>query len=499
MKNTLRILLIEDSSADAELIEYEIRKSGVKYELRRVMTKDEFISQAKELKPDIILSDYSLPQFNGMTALLLAKDLIPDIPFILVTGSINEETAVECMKAGADDYIIKEHLKRLVPAIESALQNKEVKSQKEKVQYALRESEERFRSLVESMNDIVFLLDENKCITNVYGQWLKIKNVSDSLFLNKHICEVFNTEQPDIIEDAIKKAFGGGYVISECTFKVNDEVFFMQISISPVFEQSSDNVTHLVGVARDVTENKLAELELVDAKNRAMESDRLKSVFLAQVSHEIRTPLNTIISYINLIKDDLTPHLPEDMTGSFNAINNGVKRLIRTIDLILNMSQIQTGYFEPHPQILDLYREILIPVTTELLSGVKQKNVELKLESETKDCFVKCDFYSVSQIFINLIENAIKFTPEGIINVRIFRNEDDNLCVEVKDTGIGISREYLVELFTPFSQEEMGYTRRFEGNGLGLALVKKYCEMNNADIKVVSEKGRGSSFVVIFK
>ncbi|MGE5680998.1 MAG: sensor histidine kinase, partial [Bacillota bacterium] len=186
------------------------------------------------------------------------------------------------------------------------------------------------------------------------------------------------------------------------------------------------------------------------------------------------------------------------LIGSFHVIDNGVKRLIRTIDLILNMSQLQTGYFEPNPQLLDIYREILQPVVAELNSAARFKNLELKLEIRTKDPFVECDLYSVSQIFINIIENAIKFTPDGSINIEVYRNENAKLCVKIKDTGIGISSEYMKELFTPFSQEEMGYTRRFEGNGLGLALVKKYCEMNNADIEVESEKGRGSSFTIIF-
>jgi signal transduction histidine kinase len=105
----------------------------------------------------------------------------------------------------------------------------------------------------------------------------------------------------------------------------------------------------------------------------------------------------------------------------------------------------------------------------------------------------------MTQIFSNLVNNAIKYTKAGTIVLRIYRNNGNNICVDVSDTGIGISEQYIDQVFTPFSQEETGYTRRFEGNGLGLALVKKYVELNNAYIYVNTKKGRGTKFTVVFK
>ena len=109
------------------------------------------------------------------------------------------------------------------------------------------------------------------------------------------------------------------------------------------------------------------------------------------------------------------------------------------------------------------------------------------------------DRYSAQQLFCNLIDNAVKYTPKnGEIEIRLHKS-DNNLLVDITDTGIGISNEYLPNLFTPFTQEEMGYTRKFDGNGLGLAIAKKYADLNNAMINVKSVKGKGSSFTVIFK
>ena len=129
---------------------------------------------------------------------------------------------------------------------------------------------------------------------------------------------------------------------------------------------------------------------------------------------------------------------------------------------------------------------------------VLKKGVELKFVCKHENPVMKGDRYSINQIFINLMDNAIKYTEHGSIKISIDKNNEGKITVIIEDTGIGISNEYLPFLFEPFSQEEHGYTRRFEGNGLGLALVKKYCEMNNASIYVESRKGKGTKFSVSF-
>jgi len=134
----------------------------------------------------------------------------------------------------------------------------------------------------------------------------------------------------------------------------------------------------------------------------------------------------------------------------------------------------------------------------EFQSLAKEKNISFVLTKKTDDAFVYADEYSVIQIFSNLVDNAIKFTQEGFVKINVGRNLSGKLVVEVKDSGIGISKEYLPKLFTQFSQEEHGYTRKFEGNGLGLALVKKYCDLNKIEITVQSEKGKGTTFTLTF-
>ncbi|MBZ0199504.1 MAG: HAMP domain-containing histidine kinase, partial [Ignavibacteriaceae bacterium] len=178
------------------------------------------------------------------------------------------------------------------------------------------------------------------------------------------------------------------------------------------------------------------------------------------------------------------------------SIDNGGKRLVRTIDLILNMSMVQTGNYDLSPRVLNI-QEILFKLVTEFKAAAETKNIKLSLQNNSKNANVFVDEYTINQAFHNLIDNAVKYTRKGHIGVILF-DSVNGVSVTIEDTGIGISEEYLQKLFQPFSQEESGYSRRFEGNGLGLALTKKYFELNNAKISVDSEKGKGTKFKIHF-
>jgi len=162
------------------------------------------------------------------------------------------------------------------------------------------------------------------------------------------------------------------------------------------------------------------------------------------------------------------------------------------------MSEIQAGIYDYVSKYINVATDLLDPVRNELVYVAAEKGLSFNVNIQTEDLYIWADEYTVGQIVNNLVDNAIKYTQKGKVDINIYRNDQNKLVIEVIDTGIGISEDYLPLLFTPFSQEEQGYTRKFEGNGLGLALVKKYCELNNADIEVESKKGLGSTFRVIF-
>ncbi|MFH0988638.1 MAG: PAS domain S-box protein [bacterium] len=167
MKDALRVLLVEDSQSDAELTKRELRSAGISFVAECVETEKDFREKLQSFRPDIILSDYSLPTLNGMQALRLLQTLKPHLPFILVTGSLNEDTAVECMKAGADDYIIKEHISRLPFALKSALEKASMRQKKLEAEVAVRKSEQKFRELFDSAPVGYHELDIHGCMSNV--------------------------------------------------------------------------------------------------------------------------------------------------------------------------------------------------------------------------------------------------------------------------------------------------------------------------------------------
>jgi len=249
---------------------------------------------------------------------------------------------------------------------------------------------------------------------------------------------------------------------------------------------------------KDIRKIKETEEELKFAKLKAEKSDKLKSEFLAQISHEIRTPVSSLLSFSNLIKEETIDTIEPAVAESFDVIENAGRRITRTIDLILNMSQIQTGSYDAKFQNFNLYQRVIYNVYTEYKKIAEDKGLKLELEVVDFDTNLIADEYTVFQIFNNIVDNAVKYTHTGSVTIRLKKLPENKLKIEIEDTGIGISEDYLPNIFNEFSQEQQGYTRKYDGNGLGLALVKKYCEINNALIKVESHKGIGSKFVVIF-
>ncbi len=254
----------------------------------------------------------------------------------------------------------------------------------------------------------------------------------------------------------------------------------------------------VIGTLLDITKRKRIESELIKAKEKAEESDKLKSEFLAQMSHEVRSPINVILSYNSFLRDELAGKLDPNFQGSFDSIDSAGKRLLRTIDLILNMSALQNGTIDFSFEPVDLGK-IMRGLMREFDFAAKSKNLKLSFNYCSENLIVSADEYIVTEIFQNLIGNAVKYTENGKVEINSYNKNGKESIIEIKDTGVGISKEFLPKIFDPFSQEESGYSRRYEGNGLGLALVKKYIELIGAEIKVESEKGVGSIFTVTFR
>ena len=364
-------------------------------------------------------------------------------------------------------------------------------------QKLVRESEDRYRSVVEQVNEVIYQTDSVGKLIFVNNYWTQLTEYKINETIGRTIIDFFDEEDRKKIYKEIISIIFNKKEIATAEAKIKTKSGGLKwVEINAHLTREDNNIIGISGTITYIHERKLAEEELVKAKERAEESDRLKSVFLAQISHEVRTPLNVVLNYNSIVSDLVREKLPGELNSELKAIENGSKRLLRTIDLILNMSLIQTGNYNVHLEKIDL-NDLLLRLINEFYSIAKDKHLELKFDSGSIESFILGDEYTLAQTFQNLIDNAIKYTERGRVEVKIYNPGNGKINIDVKDSGIGISEEYIPNLFKPFSQEEEGYSRKFEGNGLGLALTKKYIELNNAEIKVNSKKGEGSTFTVV--
>lgn len=355
-------------------------------------------------------------------------------------------------------------------------------------------SAKRWENTFNAVNDSVMTLDKNEIIVDC--------NEATEILLNKNRDKIIGGKCWEAVHDSNSPLINCPLIKMKTTrkresveYRIKDRIY--EVIVDPIVNDKGE-LTGTVHILSDVSEKKQIIEELIKAKEDAEKANKLKSEFLAQISHEIRSPLNIVLGFLSIMKEDYREKVTEKTLNDFKAIDRAARRIIRTVDLILNMAELQVGAFSVDWMRIDLMEDIVENIILEYKLAAARKGLELKLTNNVDNPVVYGDNYSLTQVFANLIDNAIKYTDWGEINIIIDRNSSDNLRITFSDTGIGISEEYLPTLFDPFTQEQQGYTREYEGTGLGLALVKKYCDLNNAKISVESSKGVGTKFIIEF-
>lgn len=346
----------------------------------------------------------------------------------------------------------------------------------------------------------VLITDPRGKIKYVNEQFRKISGFRDNEVIGENPRIMKSGKQPEELYEELWKTIRGGrnWRGELLNKKKSGELFWERVLISPV-ENETGRVTHFVAIKEDITKEKEMLEELRVSKEKAEVSDKLKTEFLAQMSHEIRTPLNAMMSFGSLIQDEVSGKVDAELNEGFEIFDSAGKRIIRTIDSILNMSQLSIGSYEKIESEVDLKTEVLAKVYKEYKKVCERENLELILNIETDNTLINGDDYSINQVIINLVDNAVKYTKEGRIIISLEERDEKKLMLKIADTGIGISEEFQKNLFEPFMQEHQGYTRGYEGNGLGLALVKKYCEINDIELSFSSKKGKGTVFTLLIK
>jgi len=749
MEKKIQILHLNDDKENFDKVKSILEAGNLECEITMVGNEKDFKEMLKTKHFDLIFSGYNLPVYHGLSALKYVRNSYPHLPFIVISNSIGEEAVVECMLAGASDYISKNNLKRLLSAVKRILEESEVLGKKMETENELAETRKQFISQLENTPlaviywDLNFRIQEwNKSAERIFGYSRKealgkhaneiivpeeiqkdieklfnniierksgkisknenitkdgrkiwcywhntiitdnhnniskvlsiaediteqektrkalvdTKNLYHTLFnlsidaiilhdiqgnilsANEKAVDLLGLKDKDISKLNLKDLHPDyNYVPSKAAFNdilkdgmtnfiidfkntngkiftaevnsklltINDKkiilgiirditdkleaekklkageekyrkffdedisadlivnskgeiidcnkIFISLFEFSSKEEALKTNLSELsgndkdkekdaklpvnpsnredeleqytryyitkkgnkiyvlqkvVGIARnndglknyqvymvDITNIKKMEKELIDAKEKAEEMNRLKSIFLANMSHELRTPLVGILGFTDILKEEIkAPELKNYAKLVFEA----GERLLNTFDSILALSMIESHNIKVNRNIIDMVQTVKEIVFNFQSSAIK-KNISLNFESKIDNLTTVTNTYALQGIMNKLISNALKFTNEGSVTVKLAKMSDNkHFQITIKDTGIGIEKDKQGIIWEAFRQVSEGNTRKFEGVGLGLSLVKEYVNLLGGSISLESDLGIGSEFTLIF-
>lgn len=297
---------------------------------------------------------------------------------------------------------------------------------------------------------------------------------------------------PEIYKDLWRTISSGEIWKKELLNRKKDGSLFWESVTLTSIKNDKGIITNYIALKEDINTRKLMEAELIQAKEKAEESDRLKSAFLANMSHEIRTPLNSIIGFSELLND---PDFDEVQKKDFiKAIVENGNSLLVIISDIMDFSMLEARQMKVRKERISV-KKMMHDLEHDFSKKAQAKGLRFitNAPAELPDVTIESDLYRIKQIFNNLIGNSLKFTTEGFIEVG-FKIANDNIIFHVKDTGIGISPEFHQAIFERFRQVDTARTRKYGGNGLGLSISKNLVELLGGNIWLNSEPGEFSDF-----
>ncbi|MBE9107189.1 response regulator [Nostoc cf. edaphicum LEGE 07299] len=494
--NVLRFLLLEDSVLDAELAQAILTEGGINCELIRVETDADFVAALETETFDLILADYALPSFNGILALEIARNRTPEVPFIFVSAVLGEELAIEALKNGATDYVLKQRLGRLVPSVQRALREAKERRKRQQAEESLQKSEAKYRRIVDTSYEGIWMIDSetrtefvNQRISQMLGypaEEILGRSIFDFMDLaddiaDKEKLEWFKGEESDLKEGRLR-CQDGSYI-------------WTLISTRAILNEQGECLG-AIAMLTDITDRKRTEEErdrLLQLEQRARAeaeaANRIKDEFLAVLSHELRSPLNPILGWAKLLQSRKFDEAA--LNKALKTIERNAKLQAQLIEDLLDVSRILQGKLSLNMIPVDLVSTIEAAMeTVHLAAEAKTIQIETKLDPAVGK--VLGDPARLQQVFWNLLSNAVKFTEtEGKVSVRLERIEAQ-AQITVSDTGKGIHPNFLPHVFDYFRQGDSTTTRKFGGLGLGLAIARHLIEMHGGTVWAESpgeEKG----------
>ena len=492
MSKPLHLLMVEDSALDVELTLSRLDAAGFLYDVHVVDNAIDFDAAVQTGRYDVVLADFVLPTFSGGEALAMARRFSPSLPFIFVSGVLGEEHAVDMLKRGATDYVLKQRLQRLPAVIDRALAERDEKRQRLQAEERLQETETHFRQVVDALKDYaVITLDPRGDIQTWNQAARQILGYSEAQMVGQGAGRLFG--QDDVLGEALNNAKLLGSHSDDRWVSREDG---QRVFASWVTTAMHDARGALIGfslIVRDTTQARLTAEALQRAKDEAERANRAKDHFLAVLSHELRTPLTPILAAARLMR--MKGALDEERTHLLNVVQHNVELEARLIDDLLDLTSIARGKLSLNFASVSL-GDLLENAVNMSAADISAKGQSLQITRSETQSGVRGDAARLQQIIWNLVKNAVKFTPSGgAITVTMFNADSEHVCVQVDDSGIGISAEALPKIFSAFEQADETIGPAFGGLGLGLAIAKTLAVKHGGSIQAESAgRGHGARF-----
>ncbi|SAL74758.1 chemotaxis protein [Caballeronia terrestris] len=494
----LHLLLVEDNTLDAELTLAQLERADYAVDAQVVYDEAEFVAQLESKTFDVILADFVMPTFSGIEALTIAIERAPDTPFIFVSGLLGEEHAVEMLKRGATDYVLKQRLQRLPAVVRRALRESAERQQRIAVERVLRETETHFRLLVDALKDYaVITLDQEGCIRTWNAASERILGYPAQDVVGRSASVFLSPEDRDggVFEEELATARREGSASDDRWLWRKDGHSFFASGVTTAIRTEHLELIGYSKIIRDATDAHMAADALRLAKEQAETANRAKDHFLAVLSHELRTPLTPILAAVRLL--EMKRQLPEDAHPTLDLIRRNVELEARLIDDLLDLTSIARGKLSLN--FTNVALDTLMTSALDMsISDLRVKGLALETRFEAAASLVLGDAARLQQIVWNLMKNAVKFTPaDGRIEVRTWNPDASTIAVAVEDSGIGISAEALPRIFSAFEQADDSITRAFGGLGLGLAIASTLAQKHGGTLTAQSEgRDKGARFTL---
>jgi two-component system, cell cycle sensor histidine kinase and response regulator CckA len=492
MRIPLKVLIVEDSRDDAELLVHALKQAGYDPSYALVQNAKGMRAQLAKLEWDLVISDYVIPGFGGMAALKVLRDSGRDIPFIIVSGKIGEDVAVEALHSGANDYLLKDRLTRLGPAIDRVLKEAAHKRKRAQAEQALRESEERYRRLVESCPDAMFIASEGKVVFANPAAVTLLGAQSPVDLIGKPFLDFVDRNFRDLVEEHLRQALEGldGPLLEQKMVRGDGNAVLVE-AIARRIQYHGDPAVQVI--CRDISSRKHLEQQLLNA-NKMEAIARLAG----GVANDFNNLLTVITGYTGLIRSGLEPSHP--LQKDLQQVIQSTERAIGLTNQLLAISRKDVA--APEALNLNTVIEQLLPLLRRLLG----ESIEPVAQPSESACHIRADRGQLETLIINLAVHArdsmlhggtfeIKtqnLTLAKPLHNNVHLRSGDYVLLTLSDTGLGLSEEYQQHLFEPF----FGSSQPGKNTGLGLATVYAIVKQHGGQISCSSEVGKGSTFKI---